>query len=107
MKFKSVNPYTEEVNWTYDALSFKDCEQQIELSRTAFGGWSSLSVEDRAMYIARAAYVLRQNKQVYAEVMTKEMGKPIKESLAEVEKCFERAGVGAGDPEGLPGGRAA
>ena len=87
MKIKSVNPYTEELNWTYDALSFKDCEQQIELSRTASEGWSSLSVEDRSMYIARAAAVLRQNKQVYAEVMTKEMGKPIKESLSEVEKC--------------------
>ncbi|MCQ1535852.1 NAD-dependent succinate-semialdehyde dehydrogenase [Methanosarcina sp. KYL-1] len=87
MKLKSVNPYTEELNWTYDALSFKDCEQQIELSRAAFPGWSALSVEERAMYIARAAHVLRQNKPVYAEVITKEMGKPIRGALAEVEKC--------------------
>ncbi|MFY1111574.1 MAG: NAD-dependent succinate-semialdehyde dehydrogenase [Methanosarcinaceae archaeon] len=86
MKIKSVNPYTEELNWSYDPLSIKDCKQQIEKSRIAFEGWSTLSVEDRAMYIARAAAVLRQNKQVYAEVITKEMGKPIRESLAEVEK---------------------
>ncbi|WP_440957045.1 NAD-dependent succinate-semialdehyde dehydrogenase [Methanosarcina sp. Mfa9] len=87
MKLKSVNPYTEELNWTYDALSFKDCQHQIEMSKTAFEGWSTLPVEERVRYIARAADVLRRNKQVYAEVITKEMGKPIKESLAEVEKC--------------------
>ncbi|HII02561.1 TPA: NAD-dependent succinate-semialdehyde dehydrogenase [Methanosarcinaceae archaeon] len=87
MKFKSVNPYTEELNWTYEALSFKDCQQQIEKSRAAFDGWSTLPVEERVRYIARAADVLRKNKQVYAEVITKEMGKPIKKALAEVEKC--------------------
>ncbi|MHC1755058.1 MAG: NAD-dependent succinate-semialdehyde dehydrogenase [Methanosarcina sp.] len=87
MKIKSVNPYTEEVNWTYDALSFGNCEDQIEKSRAAFSGWSSLSVEERTTYIARAAEVLRQNKRIYAEIITKEMGKPIRQSLAEIEKC--------------------
>ena len=87
MKIKSVNPYTEEVNWTYDALSFGDCEDQIENSRAAFSGWGSLSVEERTTYIARAAEVLRQNKRVYAEIITTEMGKPISQSLAEIEKC--------------------
>jgi succinate-semialdehyde dehydrogenase/glutarate-semialdehyde dehydrogenase len=87
MKIKSINPYTEEVNWTYDALSFGNCEDQIEKSRAAFSGWSSLSVEERTTYIARAAEVLRQNKRIYAEIITKEMGKPIRQSLAEIEKC--------------------
>ena len=87
MKIKSVNPYTEEVNWTYEALSFGDCEDQIEKSRAAFSGWFSLSVEERTTYIARAAEVLRQNRRVYAEIITKEMGKPIRQSLAEIEKC--------------------
>ncbi|AKB25618.1 Succinate-semialdehyde dehydrogenase [NAD] [Methanosarcina sp. MTP4] len=44
-------------------------------------------MEERVRYIARAAGVLRQNKRVYAEVITKEMGKPIRESLSEIEKC--------------------
>nr|WP_269848522.1 aldehyde dehydrogenase family protein [Methanosarcina horonobensis] len=87
MKIKSINPYTEEINWTYDALSFGNCEDQIEKSRAAFSGWGSLSVEERTVYIARAAKVLRQNRRVYAEIITKEMGKPIRHSLAEIEKC--------------------
>ncbi|KKG15051.1 succinate-semialdehyde dehydrogenase [Methanosarcina sp. 2.H.T.1A.6] len=87
MKIKSVNPYTEEVNWTYDALSFGDCEDQIEKSKSAFSSWGSFSVEERTTYIARAAEVLRQNKRAYAEIITKEMGKPIRQSLGEIEKC--------------------
>jgi succinate-semialdehyde dehydrogenase / glutarate-semialdehyde dehydrogenase len=46
MKFKSINPYTEEVNWTYDSFPIGECKSQIEKSRYAFLSWSSLSDED-------------------------------------------------------------
>ena len=55
MTFKSVNPYIEEVNWTYDSFSFEECETHIENSRAAFTGWSSLSVEERGKYLAKVA----------------------------------------------------
>jgi succinate-semialdehyde dehydrogenase/glutarate-semialdehyde dehydrogenase len=87
MKIKSVNPYTEEVNWTYDTLSLGNCEDQIEKSRAAFLEWSSLSVKERTACIARVAEVFRQNKRTYAEIITKETGKPIRLSLEEIEKC--------------------
>ena len=87
MKIKSVNPYTEEVNWTYDSFSFEECESRIEKSRAAFSGWSSLSVEERTKYFSRAGAVLRQNTEVYAEIITKEMGKPIRQSKGEIKKC--------------------
>ncbi len=87
MKIKSVNPYTEEINWTYDSFSFEECETYIENSRTAFSGWSSLSVEERTKYLSRVAEVLRKNTDIYAEIITKEMGKPIKQSRAEIQKC--------------------
>ncbi|MFZ2500031.1 NAD-dependent succinate-semialdehyde dehydrogenase [Methanosarcina sp.] len=87
MKLKSINPYTEEVNWTYDSLSFGECETLIENSRAAFSGWSSLSVEERTKYLVKAGEVLRQNTDIYSEVITKEMGKPIRQSRGEIEKC--------------------
>ena len=87
MKLKSVNPYTEEVNWTYDSFSFEECEAYIKKSRAAFSMWSSLSVDERTKYLARVAEVLRKNSDIYAEIITKEMGKPIKQSRAEVQKC--------------------
>lgn len=87
MVFKSINPYTEEVNWEYDSFSFEDCEAHIKRSRAAFSEWSSLSVEERTGYLAKAAEVLRKNSDIYAEIITKEMGKPIKQSRAEIQKC--------------------
>ncbi len=88
MKIKSINPYTEEINWTYDSLSIRECRTQIENSLAAFSGWSSLSVAERAKYFTRVGVVLRQNIDNYAEVITKEMGKPIQQSRAEVQKCI-------------------
>jgi len=98
MKIKSINPYTEEVNWTYDPFSFGECESRIENSRTAFSGWSSLFVEERTKYFSRAGKVLRQNAEIYAEIITKEIGKPIKQSRGEIEKC---ACFGAGNRKNL------
>jgi succinate-semialdehyde dehydrogenase/glutarate-semialdehyde dehydrogenase len=87
MKFESINPYTEEVNWTYDSFSFEECETHIKKSRDAFSTWSSLSIEERTKYLSRAAEILRKNTDIYAEIITKEMGKPIKQSRAEIQKC--------------------
>ncbi len=87
MKIKSINPYTEEVNWIYDSYSIGECRDQIENSRAAFSGWSSLSVEERAKYFKNVGEVLRQNTDIYAEIITKEMGKPIRQSRSEVQKC--------------------
>jgi succinate-semialdehyde dehydrogenase/glutarate-semialdehyde dehydrogenase len=87
MKFESINPYTEEINWTYDSFSFEECEAHIEKSRAAFSVWSPLSVEERTKYLVKLAEILRNNTDTYAEIITKEMGKPIKQSRAEVQKC--------------------
>jgi succinate-semialdehyde dehydrogenase/glutarate-semialdehyde dehydrogenase len=87
MKIKSINPYTEEVNWIYDSFSIGECRDQIENSRAAFSGWSSLSVEERTKYFINVGEVLRQNTDIYAGIITKEMGKPIRQSRSEVQKC--------------------
>ncbi|MDD2340642.1 MAG: aldehyde dehydrogenase family protein [Methanosarcina sp.] len=70
MKIKSVNPYTEEVNWIYDSYSFGECRARIEKSRAAFSIWGSLSAEERAEYFSRAGEVLLQNTDICAEIIT-------------------------------------
>lgn len=87
MMLKSVNPYTEEVNWAFESFTLEECERYIARTRTAFTGWSSLSVEERIKYLPKVAEVLRQNTDYYAEIITKEMGKPIKQSKDEIKKC--------------------
>ena len=87
MKLKSVNPYTEKVNWTYDSFSIGECRARIEKSRAAFSLWGSLPVEEKAKYFKTAAEILRENTDTYAEIITKEMGKTVRQSKNEVQKC--------------------
>ncbi len=86
-RIQSVNPYTEQVMQEFDLLERDEVERQIQVSRKVFSNWRELSVSERARYLAKLAGVLRVEKRAYAELMTREMGKPIKESLAEIEKC--------------------
>jgi succinate-semialdehyde dehydrogenase/glutarate-semialdehyde dehydrogenase len=83
----SINPYTEEVIKEFPLLGRKDLNSQAQRSRRAFADWRNVPIADRANCTKSLAAVLRSKKHVYAGLMTKEMGKPIKESLAEIEKC--------------------
>jgi succinate-semialdehyde dehydrogenase/glutarate-semialdehyde dehydrogenase len=84
---RSINPYTEEVMKTFTLMTGDEINAQIESSRKAFQGWGNLPIADRAALVKRLGEHLRTEKRKYAELITKEMGKPIKESLAEIEKC--------------------
>jgi len=87
MKIKSINPYTEEINEEYDLMSMEQVNEEFKSVRIAFTQWSRTDIHKRLKLIKKAAETLRKNTKKYAEIMTKEMGKPIKESTAEVEKC--------------------
>jgi succinate-semialdehyde dehydrogenase/glutarate-semialdehyde dehydrogenase len=54
---------------------------------TAYLKWRKSSFSLRAQYMKAAARILRERADKYAELMAMEMGKPLKEGLAEAEKC--------------------
>ncbi len=87
MKIQSINPFTEEVMQEFTLMTKPEINEQVEKSRKAFNSWRNLSVSERAIMIKNLAAHLRAEKRKYAEFMTREMGKAVKESLAEVEKC--------------------
>ncbi len=87
MKIQSINPFTEEVMQEFTLLSEPEVHEQVEKSRHAFGLWKDMAVSERVTYIKKLGEHLRAEKRKYAELMTREMGKAVKESLAEVEKC--------------------
>jgi len=62
-------------------------EDALETATDTFESWRTRSIEDRAELIERAGAVLRENVDEYAELMTREMGKPIESARGEVEKC--------------------
>ncbi len=86
-KIESINPYTGKVMQEFDLMTEKEITEKITLSRKTFSTWRTIPVAERTNYVGRLAGHLRAEKRTYAELMTKEMGKPIKESMGEIEKC--------------------
>ncbi|HMK57195.1 MAG TPA: NAD-dependent succinate-semialdehyde dehydrogenase [Dissulfurispiraceae bacterium] len=86
-KIRSVNPFTGEILGEFSLLSKRRADAEVLLSRRTFSSWGTLPAGERLDCVKRLAGQLRADKQKYAELMTVEMGKPIRESLAEVDKC--------------------
>ena len=87
MKFYSVNPYNGEQVGEYQALSDKELDQKLNKSGEAFKEWSQKPLSHRTGLITKAGQILKENLEEYAQMITSEMGKPISESRAEVNKC--------------------
>lgn len=93
LRFKTVNPATGEAIREFETISKSEALEHAQKSRLAFEKWKDLSVESRANYLRNLVEVLRKHKDQYARIMTLEMGKPIAQSLAEIEKCAWAAEV--------------
>jgi succinate-semialdehyde dehydrogenase/glutarate-semialdehyde dehydrogenase len=87
MTLKSINPYTGRLIREYHEITDSEAVKILEQSSRVFGEWKNISFRDRRSLMEKAAGLLRRNSGEYAVSITSEMGKPIKESLAEVEKC--------------------
>jgi len=87
MILKSTNPFTNEVIKEFEEITDEEVEKVLIQSGEAFEKWKRTGFEYRKSLMDKAALLLRGNSDEYAESITVEMGKPIKESKAEVEKC--------------------
>lgn len=84
---KSINPYTQEVVYEVAEFDKKDIEIAINSADEQFKHWREVSFSERAVLMKAAGNELRINAQEYARIITQEMGKPITQSIAEIEKC--------------------
>lgn len=84
---KSINPYSGELLSEYNPLSQADIEKKLSAGTVAFSLWSGTDFSKRADLMNKAAKVLRDKREKYARIISLEMGKVLKESLAEVDKC--------------------
>jgi succinate-semialdehyde dehydrogenase/glutarate-semialdehyde dehydrogenase len=87
MSYISFNPYTGKEEKTFDLITDEELTQKLKLADEAYNEWSAQPFESRAKVMHRLADMLHNNKQYHAEIITGEMGKPISQSIAEVEKC--------------------
>lgn len=86
-KIDTVNPSTGKVIATYDNISPEQVSRKVKFAQDAFAKWKKLDIAERAEYIRKLGRVMRKNREEYARLVTEEMGKPIRQSLAEIEKC--------------------
>ncbi|WP_425411113.1 NAD-dependent succinate-semialdehyde dehydrogenase [Hyphococcus sp.] len=82
-----TNPATGKVVREVEAASDETVERKLAAAQRAFLDWRNVSYTDRAAVVKAVADDMRQRVEDLAPLMTEEMGKPIREARAEVEKA--------------------
>ena len=84
---QSVNPVNLKIISTYTPHSKEEIFEKIDSTQKDFLIWKDESLINRKKLLLKVAQELRENALYHAGIITSEMGKPIKESKLEVEKC--------------------
>lgn len=87
MSIKSMNPATGEIIKTFTPLTNTEIEQKLTKGVDTFKQYRLTSLESRREKLLKAADILETSASQWAKLMTLEMGKPIKQALAEINKC--------------------
>ncbi len=85
--FETVNPATLQPGRSYAGHTVQEAHEIAAAAHKAFEQWRTTTFADRASVIRKAAAILRERKDEFAELMTGEMGKTLDDGRAEVEKC--------------------
>lgn len=87
MRLESENPATEEIIEKFEQYKDEELSRILEKSHHAFLEWRLLYHYTRAKYFIKLSSLLLERKQELAHIITREMGKPLKQAEAEIEKC--------------------
>jgi len=87
MSFKSINPATGKLIHEYDEFSWDQVVAKLAKAVAAFQEWRYASFAERSSKIYQVADLLHDEQDEWASIMTREMGKPIAQARAEVDKC--------------------
>ncbi|RKY94769.1 MAG: NAD-dependent succinate-semialdehyde dehydrogenase, partial [Ignavibacteriae bacterium] len=84
---KSVNPANGKLLCTYPEMTIDEVDKILHMVNDAFNDWKETTFSERAKLMLNASNVLRDQTGELSKLMTEEMGKPIAQSRAEIEKC--------------------
>ena len=87
MALRAINPATGETLADYEETSPEAVRRILEDAHAAFLAWRGASFSERARPMRRAAEILRDEAGQFARLMAREMGKPVREGVAEAKKC--------------------
>lgn len=87
MAIASINPTTGETLRTFDPLDDHQIDARLQRAAEAFQQHRRPPIAERARCMEQAAAILEAEKRDFAQLMTLEMGKPLKAAIQEAEKC--------------------
>ncbi|MFM9428191.1 succinate-semialdehyde dehydrogenase/glutarate-semialdehyde dehydrogenase [Variovorax sp. GrIS 2.14] len=88
MAYQTTNPYNGQVGKIFDEISDAQLEASIRAADDCFRNhWRKTSFEERKAILKRAASIMRERSQGFAELISLEMGKLIAQSQGEVALC--------------------
>jgi succinate-semialdehyde dehydrogenase/glutarate-semialdehyde dehydrogenase len=87
MPIATTSPLTGQLIKTFEELTDAQIEQKLQLAAKAFAGYRKTSFAERASLISKTADVIERERLTMAQLATTEMGKTLREALAEVDKC--------------------
>ena len=82
----TVNPATAEPIAEYHAMTSGEIREAITRSYWDYISWRELAISERSALMKRLAKLLRQEKDQHGALISREMGKPLSQAVAEVEK---------------------
>lgn len=85
----STNPATGEQIGHYPFASDAELENSLARAAASFSVWKRKTIDERAQLIIALGKTLREDANAIAQMISQEMGKPIKQALGEVEKCAQ------------------
>ena len=89
MTFQSINPTTGEPFATYEEWSTEEAQNVVGKVHRDYLAWRRTGFEHRASLMRNAAEILNKKARECAQLMAEEMGKPLQDGVAEVEKCAQ------------------
>ncbi len=87
MTLRSINPVTGEVAGEFPEMTDDQVDAALAASAAEYNDWRRVPLGERSAALRRAAALLRDQSQALGRLMAMEMGKPVSEGRAEVEKC--------------------
>lgn len=84
---KSINPYNNELLHEFEEHTEEQLKETLANADKAFKIWKQTTFAERSNLLRECANLLLSNKDSLAKIITLEMGKPISQSISEIEKC--------------------
>src|SRR5699024_12372443 len=88
-KLEVFNPATGEKVYVVDKCTGEDVQNSIQAAENAFESWSQISALERSNILVEIYRKMEERKEHLAQVITKEMGKPIKDARGETQSAID------------------